>query len=83
MALNIKNARTHAMAARLAAATGESITEAVTKAIEERLQRVERRPDPEYVAREVQRIQQWFREQPIRDPRPGDEILYDEDGLPH
>lgn len=82
MALNIKNERTHQLAARLAAATGESLTEAVTKAIEERLSRVERRLDPEYVEREVARIQAWFREQPIRDDRPGDEILYGDDGLP-
>ncbi|MCU0625704.1 MAG: type II toxin-antitoxin system VapB family antitoxin [Gemmatimonadaceae bacterium] len=82
MALNIKNARTHELAARLASVTGESITEAVTRAIEERLGRVERRLDPEYVQRELEKIQAWFREQPVRDPRSGDEMLYGDDGLP-
>lgn len=82
MALNIKNARTHEMAARLAAATGESLTEAVTKAIEERLRRVERRSDPAYVTRELARIQAYIASLPVIDDRPGDEMLYGDDGLP-
>jgi antitoxin VapB len=82
MALNIKNPRTHELAARLADATGESITDAVTRAIEERLERVGRRRDPEYATRELARIQAWFREQPIRDHRSGDVMLYGDDGLP-
>ena len=42
MALNIKDQDTHALARRLAAATGESLTEAVRTAVAERLTRVER-----------------------------------------
>jgi antitoxin VapB len=38
--MNIKNARTHQLARELAALTGESVTEAVTVAIAERLQRM-------------------------------------------
>ncbi len=41
MALNIKNAEAHALAARVARATGESLTEAVTVALRERLLRIE------------------------------------------
>ena len=45
MSLNIKNQEAHALAARLAVATGESLTEAVTVALRERLMRIEK-PDP-------------------------------------
>ena len=41
MALNIKNAETQALAARVARATGESLTQAVTVALRERLMRIE------------------------------------------
>ncbi len=45
MSLNIKNQEAHALAARVAIATGESLTEAVTVALRERLMRIEE-PDP-------------------------------------
>jgi len=37
--LNIKSSKTHALASKLAALTGESLSEAVTTAIQERLDR--------------------------------------------
>lgn len=40
MALNIKNEEAHALAARVARLTGESLTEAVTTALRERLARI-------------------------------------------
>ena len=43
MSLNIKNPEAHALAARLAKKTGETLTEAVTIALRERLERLERR----------------------------------------
>jgi antitoxin VapB len=42
MALNIKNEETHRLAQKVAAVTGESLTEAVTQALRERLARLER-----------------------------------------
>ena len=39
--LNIKNKETHALAARVAALTGETMTDAVTIALRERLARLE------------------------------------------
>ena len=42
MSLNIKNEETEALARRLAGETGESITHAVTVALEERLERLKR-----------------------------------------
>ena len=43
MALNIKNPEADALAHELAAATGESLTEAVTEALRARLEAVRRR----------------------------------------
>jgi antitoxin VapB len=43
MSLNIKNERTHKLVAELAKVTGESMTQAVTVAVEERLQRESRK----------------------------------------
>jgi antitoxin VapB len=40
VALNIKNEETHRLARKLARATGESMTVAVGKAIQERLERI-------------------------------------------
>lgn len=40
MALNIKNEQTQRLSRELAAATGESVTQAITVAVAERLQRV-------------------------------------------
>jgi antitoxin VapB len=41
MSLNIKNEEAHALATRLAKATGETLTEAVTVALRERLARID------------------------------------------
>ena len=41
MSLNIKNPEAHALAVRLAKLTGETLTEAVTAALRERLARIE------------------------------------------
>ena len=85
MQLNIKNDHAHRMAVELARLTGESMSEAVTKAIEERLEgerrrRVEARGgDFERRIEEIVRRMEAF---PLLDDRPGDQILYDEAGLP-
>ena len=41
MSLNIKNKTAHQLAAKLAKLTGESMTEAVTEALRERIERVQ------------------------------------------
>lgn len=53
MALNLKNDETERLARKLAQATGESITLAVTVAIKERLERQER-------ARRRERLSSWL-----------------------
>ncbi len=83
MSLNIKNPRTDELAHELASLTGESVTEAVTVAIKERLQRVR---DKQGVGL-AQRLLAIGRDcashlrEPYRSVEHGD-FLYDERGLP-
>lgn len=83
MPLSIKNPHTEDLARELAARTGESITEAVTAAVRERLKNLR---GPETAGRSRQRVERLLREfdaLPELDPRKPDEILgYDEQGLP-
>jgi antitoxin VapB len=80
MALYLKDPEVDKAARELARLEGTSITDAVGKAIEERKQRI--LEDRARRAREVEQILAEVRKLPILDPRPADEILYDEDGLP-
>jgi antitoxin VapB len=83
MALNIKNADTDRLAHELAAATGESLTEAVTTALRERLAAVRRRGERRVLHAEIAQIQAFVKSLPDRDTRSPEEILgYDEFGLP-
>ena len=85
MALNLKNPETERLAKELASYTGESITEAVTVAIKERLERTER-------AKKREGRLEWLDELTkrtaplLKDLPPSDKIgdlLYDkETGLP-
>ena len=86
MSLNIKNAQTEQLARQLSAATGESVTRAITVALLERLDRVQQNDDTaigERCAR-MRRIaldaaSRWV--EPYRAADHGD-LLYDERGLP-
>jgi antitoxin VapB len=83
MALNIKNEETHRLAQVLAEETGETLTEAVTVAVRERLESLHRRHRRHEVVRSVQEIQEFVLRIPDRDRRSAEEILgYDEYGLP-
>lgn len=83
MPISIKNPRTEELARELASRTGESITEAVTVAVRERLATLER-PDSSLAARRrVERMLEELDALPDLDVRSPDEILgYDEQGLP-
>jgi antitoxin VapB len=82
MAINIKDPETDRLARALADATGESLTTAIRRALQERLDREERRSRPG-IAAEVRRIQERLARLPVLDPRSADEILgYDDHGLP-
>ncbi len=81
MSLNIKNDEAHALATRLARATGESLTEAVTVALRERLARIEA---PDVLEQELLALAQDCAQR-LKEPwRSADhgELLYDDRGLP-
>jgi len=82
VAFSIKNEEADELARRLAAATGESLTDAVLVALRERLQREEARRRAGLVER-LMRLSEEVSALPILDDRTDDEIIgYDEHGLP-
>ena len=81
MSLNIKTEEAHKLAKRLAKKTGESMTTAVTKALQERLARVEREGMAEDLLKIAKRSAEAFRKG--RGKAMTIEDLYDEEtGLP-
>ena len=84
MPLFIKDAKTHALAKRLATATGETMTAAVRTAIQERLKRVDaQRRGGRGLADRLDEIALHCAALPVRRRRSEDEILgYDDRGMP-
>lgn len=83
MALNIKSAEAEKLARELARRTGESITDAVTMALKERMARLSQRRAKRSLADELDEIAKRCAALPVLDQRTPDEILgYDENGLP-
>lgn len=84
MALNIKNPETERLANEVARATGESLTQAVTVALRERLSQLRRaRPEGAAPLRDVAQIQAFVARLRKRDRRGDDAILgYDKFGVP-
>ncbi|MBF8301713.1 MAG: hypothetical protein HW394_2083 [Acidobacteria bacterium] len=83
MALNIRNAETERLASELARRTGETKTEAVTKALRERLGRLRRERGKRRLSDELNEIALRFASLPVLDPRTPDEIIgYNDNGLP-
>ena len=83
MALNLRNPRTERLAAELARLTGQTKTEAVTDALQDRLDRLRRERSGRTLADELNAIALRCARQPVLDPRPADEIIgYDKNGLP-
>jgi antitoxin VapB len=83
MALNIRNDKTEKLAADLARLTGETKTEAVTRALAERLERLRRSRSKRRLADEIEAIGRHCAALPRLDPRSDDEIVgYDNVGLP-
>jgi len=82
MAISIKDPETDRLARALAAATGETITDAIRNALRDRLEREQQRTAPS-VAAQVRRIQERIARLPVLDPRTADEIIgYGDDGAP-
>jgi antitoxin VapB len=83
MALNIKDHDADVLARELADATGETITEAVTVAVKERLERLRAGRRRRRLADELDEIAVRCASLPVLDERTEDEILgYDAEGLP-
>ena len=84
MPLSIKDSKTDALVRKLAALTGESITEAVLVSVQERLERLKSRNSSYSLAHELDAIAQRCASLPMADSRSTEEIIgYDELGLPH
>lgn len=83
MALNIRNPETERLANALAKLTGETKTEAVTRALRDRLERERRYRSKRRLVDELDEIARHCSSLPVLDSRDADEILdYDERGLP-
>lgn len=79
MSLNIKNEETHRMAQELAALTGESLTTAVTVAVQERLNRAKSKGMADRIMKIAKESAALLNGEPLPDHA---ELLYDENGLP-
>jgi antitoxin VapB len=79
MGLNIKNKETHQLAVEVAELTGETMTEAITVALKERLQRLRRERDVPAVLSRVQAALAGLRPET---PENHATLLYDDRGLP-
>ncbi len=83
MALSIRNPETEKLARQVSRLTGETLTEAIGKSLEERLERLKRRRNDRNLRRDIEKILARVHALPVLDDRPEDEILgYDEHGLP-
>ena len=83
MALSIRNPKAEKLARELAAESGENITQAITRALEERLQRIRGRSTAIDMAEEIMNISRRCRELPDQDRRSPDDILgYGPTGVP-
>ncbi len=83
MALNIKDPETDRLARELAAATGESLTQAIQTAVRERHAKVRAGREAEQLVDFMNALSARSAARPVLDDRSAEEILgYDEHGLP-
>ncbi|OAP35161.1 antitoxin [Sinorhizobium glycinis] len=83
MALSIKDLETERLAKALAEKTGETITMATRRALEERLRRLANAGNRDVLLEELAASRRRWAKLPVLDNRSADEILgYDENGLP-
>lgn len=83
MALNIRNREAEELAATLASLMGETKTEAVTKALQERLDRARRTRRKRSLTDELNEIATHCASLPVLDSRSAEVVLgYDAKGLP-
>jgi antitoxin VapB len=83
MALSIKDPETERLARTLAERTGETITVATRRALEERLRRVGSDARKAALLEDMASSRRRWAALPVLDSRSADEIIgYDENGLP-
>ncbi len=83
MALSIRNEEAEELAEALAKLTGETKTEAVRKALRDRLERVRREKTRRRLADELDPIADHCSSLPVHDSRTAEGIIgYDEHGFP-
>jgi antitoxin VapB len=83
MALSIKSIETERLARKVAAETGETLTAAIQKSLEERLHRIQHQQRSKILVGQLAEILRRVDKLPVLDSRPLDEILgYDDHGLP-
>lgn len=83
MALSIRSPKAEQLARQVAKASGENITQAIIRALEERLERLRGRRTSENLAEEIMKISRRASSLPDLDKRSPEEILnYDQHGVP-
>lgn len=83
MPIFIRNPKTEAVARELARVSGDSLTEAITVALEERLERLRGSGNPAGLLDQILKISRRCASLPTRDTRDEDTILgYGDDGAP-
>jgi antitoxin VapB len=83
MPLSIKNDTTERLARKVADATGETLTEAIQTALEERWARLKSKRRNHILSSQLEDLLQRVDSLPTLDARSEDEILgYDEHGIP-
>jgi antitoxin VapB len=83
MPLSIKNDETERLARQVAHETGESLTEAIQKALQERWERLKLKRRSHVLADQVEGLLRRVDALATLDSRPDDEILgYDQHGMP-
>jgi antitoxin VapB len=82
MTLNIKNPEAHLLAKELAKVTGESMTQAVTESLRERLHRLRKKNNKKPSIEELMEFGRRCRSS-LKGPVPDRAaLLYDEEGMP-
>lgn len=83
MGVFIKKPEAEAKIRELASRTGESLTEAIERSVEERLARLPPRRKGRVDRKKLAELLAYFDSLPVDDPRSPDEIIgYDENGVP-
>ncbi len=84
MPLSIKDPETERLARALAERTGETITVATRRAIEERLKRTGAQARKAALLEDMEAMQRRLSALPVLNDRPPDEIIgYDQNGVPN